>query len=468
MINRYLMSGKGFIAFMLGSIIFGSFFSTIIFYNLPEFWEPAKVWNIRYSLMAACLLSLPLLLSYYLEMNTRALAFWVLLIASGFLVVWLEDKHAVSVISGGGLQLILSWSYRLFIIIPIVLSVCAHFVCGMFFLSWARFISEPKNKDTPSLNVMRVFTTFGVVLLLSFTAYCMITIKGGSVFASVSLAPSNSTELRSHAIRELKRSVSYRDEINETNIYVGNSDTDSERVQSVLKNILLLKLTPKEFWQRGKRRNVIIKYLRDYLGTIPNIEAQVFDNPVQPQVPLKPVYTFQEMKYNLDQKSRSRLLELGVDIKAWNDAVSTKIRLSNDMTPQSLGDTYIYIADGTGIPLKYFGSFELTNTEFKTEEWSKPHWAPMSSIKEKSGIIIHLSEKYLNARGLNLVDVEANILNYLKAQTSAPDVSLIYEYVVIETSDGEKVRLKDVAEVRQGYIRRSSSEINGELYEIIE
>ncbi|MEE9361440.1 MAG: hypothetical protein V3U92_02445 [Cellulophaga sp.] len=463
------LTKKEHIAFTLGVILIGGFFGTTIFYYLPEFWKPAAVWDIKNAVIASVLLFLPIVISYPFTSKKRIWLFFALLLLAGYFV---KDLQTFIGYTGNSLlesiQNSNNWVYLNYFLVPIVLTVVFHWACGFFSLSLLRFVSNLKNKHPISFNATFLSSGFAFLLLSFFAIGCMLVIKSGPIYATVSFLPSTRIEIRDFEIEKLKENWSSKDNIHEINTFMANTDIEHEFAQSVFQNILLLKIEPKSFALKGKHRTSLLNSLKGFGN--PTMELSITDNSDRPQVPLRPSYSISELEYVLDKNDESTLSEIGVSTSEWNNAVATTLRLStNGRTLESLRETKIYINDII-LNIEVFGEFKTIHKEFDSVEFPASYWvsfSPDSEATSPSGVLILLDESKLLAIGLGLANVEAIISQYLDGQTAKIELSNLENLVIKERKDEAKVFLWDIALIeRRRQIDTPQGEVNGEPYEI--
>jgi len=456
------------IIFILGVVFPGGLFGAVFFHNIPEFWIPAPVWGIPGALCASLVLSLPFIFGYLLQPKLKVGVFSIALVLAVILVMWVDAEYNQTGPIGSSstiksilinIQTVSNWQYRSFALIPVFLTVSGHWICGMFALSLARFFPGMNGK-TSSLSVAKqVFSFVGVVALIVFTIGSMTQIKSGPVYVTGTLF-GQSGEIRDRSVRELQsKMLEYVEALTSVDTFVAHIDEDHDFAKSIFEKQVLLEVTQKGFWWRGKWRKALINELKGFEGTW----MLVLDDSDRPDVLVQPVYKSVEQSFVIDEKI---ILELGIDKKTVVEAVDQKLRmlLHRDLP---VGDITIFIGD-QGIPLSALGSFQTVRTEFKASELPKPRWEPLSLVQKeyRAGISIILAEDNLRAFGLNVNDVIAVVKAQLAKHPQEFDITLFSQSILAETKNGEKLRLRDAAEVIKRPIREPQDEINGIPYEI--
>ncbi len=467
------LTKKEHIAFILGVILIGGFFGTVIFYYLPEFWKPAAVWNIKNAIIASVLLFLPIIFSYPFISKKRVWLFFGLLLLNGYFVKDLQTFIGFTGNSNSvkgllkSIQLGNSWIYLNYFLVPIILTVVSHWACGFFSLSLLRFVSNLKNKRPFSFSAMFISSTFVFVLLSFFTIGCMLLINSGPIYVTTSFPRLTRVEIRNSEIEKLKENWLSKNNIHEINTFMVNTDLEHEFAQTVFQNILLLEIKPESFSWKGKHRTSLLNSLK-YFGN-PTMELSMTEESERPKVPLRPSYSISELEYVLDEDAQFKLSEIGVSTTEWTKAIGTKLRLTINSTLQSLGETKIYINDIT-LNIKDFGLIKTIHKEFDSVEFPASYWvsfSPDSITTSPSGIIILLDELKLLVFGLELTNVETTILQYLDIQTTKIELSSLENLVIKEHEDGSKVFLMDIALIeRRRQIDTPQGKLNGEPYEI--
>lgn len=459
------LTKKEHIAFILGVILIGGFFGTIIFFYLPEFWKPAAVWSIKNAVIASVLLFLPIVFSYPFTSKKRIWLFFSLLLLAGYFV---KDLQIYIGHTGNSLlesiQLSNSWVYLNYFLVPIVLTVLSHWACGFFSLSLLRFVSNLKNNLPPTFNVTFFSSTLAFLLLSFFTIGCMLVIKSGPIYVTASFLPSTRVEIRDSEVEKLKGNWLSKDNISEIEIYVAHTDIEHEFAQTVFQNIMLLEIEPESFSWRGKYRTSLLTSLKGYNN--PMMELSIIENSERPEISLKPSYSIPEATFVLNKNAKPRLSEIGISMSEWSNAVATKLRLSGYSSIQSLGASNIIVNDMM-LNLRYFGAFEIDNKEFQTKDFPIPNWVSLSSIWETSpiGVSILLDESKVLAYNLNLSNIEAIILEHLDVQTTEVEISSFEDLLLMEDKRG-KILLKDISLVQHTRINIPQGKVNGKPYEI--
>ncbi len=467
------MTKREHIAFISGILILGVFFGTVIFYNLPEFWGPARLWDVRSSFTASWLLAVPIIISYHFKSPIKIWVFLGLLAIALLLITWIEDLYTLQLLSNNllaDIQLTQSWRYRLFVAIPIILSLLSHYACGLFLLSFFRFATGAGIKSSPTTsslptplpNIPMTVTGFGVITSVTLTIAFMHLITSGPIYSTFAFEPSTSKELRKTTYKTLQKQWFPHDKVKTINTYVSHADTDNESAQSIFENILLVEIIPEDFWWRGKRRETLINGLTDMP---PNIELLTYKDATPPSVPLKPSYIFNQLDYIPDQDV---LLRIGIDPSLWSKAVATRMRLMSKSTSiQSLENTTI-IVEGKAFTIGRLGSFKVSKKEIQTENFPEPNWIPLLTLEATtvSGIIISLNENKIHAHALNLNEIENIISTHLNVDNTDPSIETLKKLTVLNLNDGGEVFLSDIAAIKQGKIERPYSEFGGQHYKV--
>jgi hypothetical protein len=458
-------------AFVLGVIVLGGFFGAFIFRNASEFWGPAPTWSLAGSVGASLLLCLVPVLSYRPQSGVKVWMFLVSLALTVGLVMYYDAGHDLPGSAAGGvkgllrsIQLANSWEYRLFVLIPIILSILAHWVCGGFLLSLKRFFAGRKNKSLPQSRALFASTTAGVAMLVAFTFGISASIESGSFFVGLQYPEGISGERGNVEIARLKAEMLERfEDLESIDVFIGRVDVDHAVASSIFEQQILLVLNQGDRGRRGKARKWLERSFRE-------IGLEVFDTTDRPSVPIRETYTSTEINF----VPNSALLErLGITETALSAALATRLRLSSgDDSLQTL-QRFKFMFEGQYIEVNQLGSFEVISTEIKGADLPAPHWEIFSQyivsqdIDDRlPGIAITLNEDYVARFGLDLGEVEATIMEHLSAENSSTDIDFLSQLPIIETQDKGSIRLGDIARIEQTRITNPQGEVNGVPYKI--
>ncbi|MGH1365633.1 MAG: hypothetical protein ACRBF0_18875 [Calditrichia bacterium] len=462
------MNKKEYRIFLLGVVVLGGFFGTIIFYNAPEIWMPAPGWSILSSLVASLLLAPIIIFSYRPKTGFKPRIFLALLVLCGALVMWIDAAYNVPGPIGNSdsgvasllinIQTTSSWAYRLFILIPIIFTVFALWVCGMFSLSLARGVTKAK-KDSPNYSLITLsISSVGVVLLVIMTIASVMFIKSGPVYVLYANELNFPKYKWDEKVLQLKEDILTRsDDVKSIEVYQGYVDVEHTLAKSIFEKYVLLELTQQKRLRRGKLRASLIHGLKRYESSL----ISIYDDPDRPAVPSEETYTFVENNFVLDQKVLSKL---GIDTAELPDDAAAKLRMSSE---KSLPEITIDIANLT-IPLTAIGSIEKVQTEYQEADLPTPRWELFSLIQKDSptGVLVSLNEHYIRSFGLSLSAIETTIMEYIGAQTLPIDIRSFEEIVLASSDNGQKIRLRDIARVDRSELNDRYRTINGRFYDI--
>jgi len=459
---------KEYRIFLLGVVVLGGFFGTVIFHNAPELWMPAPGWSILGSLVATLLLAPMVIFPYRPQTGFNPRIFFALLVLCGALVMWIDAAYNVPGPIGDSnsgvasllinIQTTSSWAYRLFILIPIIFTVFALWVCGMFALSLARAVSHAK-KESPGYSLITLsISSVGVVLLVIMTIAAALFIKSGPVYVLYANELDFPKYKWDEKIFQLKEDILTRsDDVKSIEMYQGYVDEEHTMAKSIFEKYVLLELTQQKRLRRGKLRASLIHGLKRYESSL----ISIVDDPDRPAVPSEETYVFVENNFVLDQKILSKL---GIDTAELPDDAAAKLRMLSD---QSLEDVTIDIANLT-IPLAAVGSIEKVRTEYQEADLPTPRWELLSLIEKDTptGVLVSLNEHYIRSFGLSLSAIETTIIDYIGAQTPPIDIRSFEDIVLASSDNGQKIRLRDVARVDHSELNDRYRTINGRFYDI--
>ncbi len=396
------MTKKEYLAFILGVLVFGTFFSTFIFYNLPDFWDPARIFSIPVSIVCA-LLTCPIVIYPYYKFNknTNFSVFISLVILVGFALIKFDGGYSdPGMRVGGGLLLAIQsandFRYLNFVLLPGILSVFAHAICGLFVLSLIRVGTKPHNNGLKYNGTHLFLLTFGVALLLLFTITCSIFIKSGPIYLTASLEYSASEIEKKLYIDKLNKEFSVESwSVQSVDTFVANAETKNRNIKSVLSSIFLFEIIPEGYRKRGKFRRSLVERFKKREMTF--IGLRVYENPKPPIVPIMPSYRF--------------------------------------LTIENVGSDII-------------NTMEIKRSEFPAVTWK--------SLKEKSvelstGFLIFLDESKMSAYGLDPSKAEIKIHDYFDSNPENHNASSLKDILIHHYDSGEKVFLKDIAVIEYGH-----------------
>jgi hypothetical protein len=459
--------------FVFGVFLLGGFFGTVIFRNLSEFWDSAPSWSLASALGASLLLCLTPIVSYRPQSGLKIRLLLLSLVLTVGLVMWYDAGRSMSINGTGtkglllNIQLANSWTDRFFVLIPIALSILAHWLCGGFLLSLRRFIVNRKNSSLSISPVLLVSTTASIAVLLAFTIWSLILTKDGPIFVNLQFPESTPTEQRDLVVNELKAKMLQRVEgLESINVFVGSADGDHAQASSIYAQQILFKINQMDRWRRGKQRKRLIADLRVYENIIPRTQVSVFDETSRPSVPTRDSYTLSEVQF----VPNSPLLErLGISETRLFAALATRLRLSSGGDSlHTLQGFNLLVEEGVYINIKHVSSVEVISSEVRGSDLPTPYWKPLSQDRdtELPGIAIILDETSLERHGVDLGELEATIIEHLRAEESSTDIDLLSQLTIATSKNKSVIRLGDIALIEQQWMKSPQGEVNGVPYKI--
>ncbi len=463
------MTNRDYAVFAIGVSVLGSFFGTALFYYIPDFWDPAPVWGIPISFVAALFTCLPVILFSRSHSALNRLGFCGSLLVVGYCLVMLiqDSSHVRPGILPAGLlnniQITSSWAYPLYVLIPASLTVTTSWAVGQLMLAFIHRFYGRTNEIAFKLNAKLLAASLVTASLTIFTLGCFTLINSGPIYINLSFDHSAPEALREQTIqRVMADQLGHLEAIDSMSLYFANADTDDDQLLAVLENIFLLKIDPEGAWEWGKFRRLLIKQLSELEHNFIGLELHA--GPDQPTVALKPSYTFDTIEFVVDQ---DRLTSMGFDSAALSDAATEKLSRYDGSSIQDLLNIGVVI-DKQYLPLSVLGSFEERSIEVAVPSGLTARWVSERPVPARlpEGLMIYIDENRLSMFLIELSLIDDAVRKHLTSNPALTDIDTLANILIVENNDGQILRLGDIAVIEQSYTNAKKQEGIDIPYEI--